>query len=299
VEQGHCHGTVVPCSGDRGCASNRANFARPADRALPCGYCPVTAVLEVDLGRSGPASCGPYHRLHCGPRQARRSPEFSRRCVGDEPALAPHEGFYQRVLAGDATEAALQAESQLATKPLSDYYDAVPMRALAFAHADAARGKLPEEKQLDLLDVISDVIEDLEDYADLKAGKELQPGRPQAAKVEASSAKVAPSKSESPILLLAARTPVDQAASLLFADVLKKRGLEAPVQPYSRRPGPVSTPRSRPKIVCVSCFGGSEAGSSSVRLLIKRYRRVFADSRFVACFWHLNSDPAKMEELRK
>jgi predicted PurR-regulated permease PerM len=219
--------------------------------------------------------------------------------LGDEPALAPHEGFYQRVLAGDATEAALQAESQLATKPLSDYYDAVPMRALAFAHADAARGKLPEEKQLDLLDVISDVIEDLEDYADLKAGKELQPGRPQAAKVEASSAKVAPSKSESPILLLAARTPVDQAASLLFADVLKKRGLEAPVQPYSRRPGPVSTPRSRPKIVCVSCFGGSEAGSSSVRLLIKRYRRVFADSRFVACFWHLNSDPAKMEELRK
>jgi predicted PurR-regulated permease PerM len=30
--------------------------------------------------------------------------------LGDEPPLAPHEGFYQRLLAGDANEAAFQAE---------------------------------------------------------------------------------------------------------------------------------------------------------------------------------------------
>ena len=32
--------------------------------------------------------------------------------LGDSPALAPEEGFYQRVLAGDPDEAALQAESK-------------------------------------------------------------------------------------------------------------------------------------------------------------------------------------------
>jgi hypothetical protein len=43
--------------------------------------------------------------------------------LGDRPALAPEEGFYQRVLAGDPDEAASQAEALLKTKPLSAYYD--------------------------------------------------------------------------------------------------------------------------------------------------------------------------------
>ncbi len=66
--------------------------------------------------------------------------------LGDEPALAPAEGFYQRMLVGDATEAAEQAEEQLKTKALSTYYDAVPMAALALAQADAAEGKLSPRK---------------------------------------------------------------------------------------------------------------------------------------------------------
>ncbi len=40
--------------------------------------------------------------------------------LGDEPALAPEESFYQRVLSGDATEAAEQAEEQLKAKALFD-----------------------------------------------------------------------------------------------------------------------------------------------------------------------------------
>lgn len=42
---------------------------------------------------------------------------------GDRPALSPPEIFYQRMLAGDPTEAADKAEEYLKTKSLTSYYD--------------------------------------------------------------------------------------------------------------------------------------------------------------------------------
>jgi hypothetical protein len=53
--------------------------------------------------------------------------------LGDEPAFESHERFYQRLLAGDDTEAANMAESQLKKQRLSACYDAVAMPALALA----------------------------------------------------------------------------------------------------------------------------------------------------------------------
>ena len=47
--------------------------------------------------------------------------EFIEVLLGDEPALEPEERFYQRLLAGDATEAADQAEKQLKEQSLSAY----------------------------------------------------------------------------------------------------------------------------------------------------------------------------------
>jgi hypothetical protein len=70
---------------------------------------------------NSPTGPAPFQTLAISARQA--------------AALAPHEGFHQHILAGDAIEAAYQAESQLADEPLSEYYAAVPMKALALAHA--------------------------------------------------------------------------------------------------------------------------------------------------------------------
>src|SRR4029077_1941017 len=49
--------------------------------------------------------------------------QFLEVLLGDQPALAPEEAFYQRMLAGDPDEAARQAEEFLKTEPLSAYYD--------------------------------------------------------------------------------------------------------------------------------------------------------------------------------
>jgi hypothetical protein len=67
--------------------------------------------------------------------------------LGDEPPLLPEERFYQRLLAGDATDAADQAEEQLKTQSISAYFDAIPMKALILAQADAAEGNLSTERQ--------------------------------------------------------------------------------------------------------------------------------------------------------
>jgi hypothetical protein len=48
--------------------------------------------------------------------------------LGDQPALAPEETFYQRILAGDPDEAARQAEVFLKEKSLCDYYDEVGIK---------------------------------------------------------------------------------------------------------------------------------------------------------------------------
>jgi predicted PurR-regulated permease PerM len=220
--------------------------------------------------------------------------------LGDEPALAPHEGFYQRVLAGDAIEACYQAETQLETQRLSDYYDAVPMKALALAEADASRGRLPEDRQSELLRVIEDVIEDLESYTDEDPGNQghRRPAKKNGAEKDAATDT---EKAGCPLLLIQARGAVDQAASALLANVLKKRGLAPSVQPYNRtrRAALQSAQRPAAKLICISCFEGAHSGALTVRYLIRRWRQALPEARFLACFWRPDQEPEKLDELRK
>ncbi len=222
--------------------------------------------------------------------------------LGDEPALAPHEGFYQRVLAGDAIEAAYQAENQLEEQRLSDYYDAVPMKALALAETDAARGRLPEGRQAELLEVIENVVEDLESHTD-EVPKSKQANQPERKKNGASEKRSAgdPEKESNPVLLIQAQGAVDQAASVLLADVLKKRGVTPSVVPYNetRRAANSNALRTNARIICISSFEGSQSGSLPVRYLIRRWRRALPDARVLACFWQPDHDAGKLEELRK
>jgi hypothetical protein len=71
--------------------------------------------------------------------------QFLEVILGDEPALAPEEGFYQRMLAGDPDEAARQAEEFLTDKSLAVYYDEVAIAGLTLAQLDVNRGVLGHE----------------------------------------------------------------------------------------------------------------------------------------------------------
>jgi hypothetical protein len=66
--------------------------------------------------------------------------------LGDEPALAPEENFYQRMLANDPHEAADQAEQFLKERSLSAFYDEVAIPGLALAQVDLSHGLLDADK---------------------------------------------------------------------------------------------------------------------------------------------------------
>jgi len=223
--------------------------------------------------------------------------QFIEVLLGDEPALEPEERFYQRLLAGDGTEAADMAEQGLREQSLSAYYDAVPMRALGLAQGDAAQGKLTREKQLKVRDTIEEVVEELrEDAAAIVApGEEFAANVPVLDPEQANRAW----SSDRAVLCLASRSPLDEAACLLLAQLLEKHGISARVQPFAD----VVSARSfkidalDAPLVCLSYFG-AVGNPAHVRYLIRRLRRLMPNTRFLAGFWMLAEHPSKAEEWR-
>ena len=82
--------------------------------------------------------------------------EFLDVMFGDRPALSPPEIFYQRMLAGDPTEAAEKAEEFLKERSLASYYDEVALKGLQLAQADADRNALDQERLTKIRDAVSE-----------------------------------------------------------------------------------------------------------------------------------------------
>ena len=219
--------------------------------------------------------------------------EFIEVLLGDEPALEAEERFYQRLLAGDATEAADQAEEQLKEQSLSAYYDSVPMKALGLAQADAAHGKLPADKQLAIRDTMEEIVEDLADHADEPPEpKEGQPAHPRIPSL--TSAQRRPEwQVEYPVLCIASRSPLDEAAATMLAQLLEKHGLPAKIQPFA---DVASGARDAP-LVCLSYFGAVR-NPAHVRFLIRRLKRTMPNAKFLAGYWMLGENPEKGEDWK-
>src|ERR1700755_1135281 len=92
--------------------------------------------------------------------------EFLDIMLGDRPALSPPEIFYQRMLAGDPTEASEKAEEFLKERSLSSYYDEVALKGLQLAQADAERGALSQERLSKIRDSVSEFANNLSDQED-------------------------------------------------------------------------------------------------------------------------------------
>jgi predicted PurR-regulated permease PerM len=215
--------------------------------------------------------------------------------LGDEPPLLPEERFYQRLLAGDATDAADQAEEELKTQSLSAYYDAIAMKALILAQGDAAAGKLTSEKQQAIRDTVDEIVEVLGDYQD------TNPMANEAKSTEETVSEVPSRRPESAgsVLCVPSRSSLDEAASALLAQILEKRTIKAVVLPVesarTAKNALVDVPDAQ--LVCLSYFG-SEAKPAHVRYQIRRFRRALPQARFLACFWMLCEDSAKVEDWK-
>lgn len=226
--------------------------------------------------------------------------EFLDVILGDRPALTPVESFYQRMLAGDPDEARDQAEVLLRDRPLSSYYDEVALKGLQLAANDAARGVLTELQLEKIKTSMHDLIEDLDEYPD------QDPPSKEAAEASATG----PSRSEqdlpkhpapgavpeealppswrgrAPVLCIAGRGPLDEAAASMLSQLLHKNGLKARVLPHEAasrmRVGSLDGEGVAMVCLCYLEIGGTP---SHLRYMLRRLRQRLPAARLLVGLW--------------
>ncbi|WP_438345969.1 AI-2E family transporter [Methylorubrum populi] len=174
--------------------------------------------------------------------------EFFDVLLGDRPPLTPVENFYQRMLAGDPDEARDIGEAMLKERSLSSYYDEVALKGLQLAANDYARGVVTQAQLENIKLSCQGLVEDFENRPDVEP--EVDPKNRNPADVPSLAERTHPKneavpgqappveqrpstwQSDTPVLCIAGRGPLDEAASTILAQLLRKHGLGARVAPY-------------------------------------------------------------------
>jgi predicted PurR-regulated permease PerM len=239
--------------------------------------------------------------------------EFLDVMFGDRPPLSPPEIFYQRMLAGDPTEAAEKAEEFLKERSLSSYYDEVALKGLQLAQADAERGALNGERLTKIRDAVVEFADDLSDQDDRPPPKANSTTDAEATSAVASVAENPPYENlpvlseadlpsewqgEHPILCVAGRSLIDEAAAMMFAQLSTAHGLAARVEGA----GALSTTnvfRLETTGVAIVCLAYMDAsGPAHMRYTVRRLRRKLPNAKIILGCWMKEMDPVALEQLR-
>jgi len=240
--------------------------------------------------------------------------EFLDVMFGDRPALSPPEIFYQRMLAGDPTEAAEKAEEFLKERSLASYYDEVALRGLQLAQADAERGALDRERLTKIRDAVNEFASDLSDQEDRPPAKGNSTTDAEASSAVESVAENAANENlpvlsketlppkwqgEHPVLCVAGRTLIDEAAAIMLAQLSTAHGLAARVE----GPTALSTANifrldtTGVAVVCLVYVDG--AGPAHMRYSVRRLRRKIPSATIIIGCCVKEIDSAALELLRE
>lgn len=197
--------------------------------------------------------------------------------LGDQPALKFEESLYLRMLADDPDEAADEAEAFLKENSLSAYYDEVAARALMLAQNDVNRGALDPLRQERIRDAIKGLIVNLADREDHDAPELMLPS----------------GWHNAPVMCVAGRGPLDEAAALLLVDMLAKYGIGARVVSSDE----TSATQIR-ELSCdgvqLTCVSYLEPGTfKNARYQVRRLRKRMPTVPVIAIFWGLSGDHSR------
>ncbi|HEX4766053.1 MAG TPA: AI-2E family transporter [Lichenihabitans sp.] len=234
--------------------------------------------------------------------------EFLDVMLGDRPALTPVENFYQRMLAQDTDEALHQAELLLKERPLTAYYDEVALKGLQLAANDALRGVLASDTVESIKRSVMALVEDLAEYDDVdphpiekadaaavatKAERALP--SPPAPRGDAPGPEALPPgwQGQSPVLCLAGRGPLDEAASAMLAQLLGKHGLHARIAAHeaASREGISSLDLGGVAMVCISYLEIADS-PTHLHYLLRRLRRKAPGLPLLVGLWPMEDEPA-------
>jgi predicted PurR-regulated permease PerM len=162
--------------------------------------------------------------------------EFLDVLFGDRPALTPVQNFYQRILAGDSEEVLGHAELILQQCSLSSYYDEVVLKALELAARDAARGVLTAQQKGAMRTALGELIADLSDRSDATTETAGEGGENACSPMPIGPAPDALPQAwtrQGAVLCVSGRGFLDEAAAMILAQILEKRGIGVRTVPFS------------------------------------------------------------------
>ena len=228
--------------------------------------------------------------------------EFLDVLLGDRPPLTPVENFYQRMLAGDPDEAVELGEQMLKERSLSSYYDEVALKGLQLAANDFARGVVSVQQLENVKVSTRALVEELASRPDEEPPSDTKPT--DQSEVPTLAEKVHPKneavpgqapplearspswRGDAPVMCIAGRGPLDEAASAMLAQLLDKHGLGARVVPHED----VSRDRIRTldvkgvAMVCVAYLDIS-GNPAHLRYLIRRLQEKLPGKPIVVGLW--------------
>jgi len=239
--------------------------------------------------------------------------EFLDVMFGDRPALSPPEIFYQRMLAGDPAEAAEKAEQFLKERSLASYYDEVALKGLQLAQIDAERGALDPERLTKIRDAVREFAGDLADQDERPPTKvDLTTDAEASSAVESVAENAAdenlpiiskedlPSDwlGEHPVLCLAGRSLIDEAAAIMLAQLSTAHGLAARVEGAESLSSTNVFRLETTGVVTVCLIYLDSSGPAHMRYSVRRLRRKLPKAIIILGCWVKDVDPNGLEVLR-
>jgi predicted PurR-regulated permease PerM len=200
--------------------------------------------------------------------------------LGNQPALAPAETFYQRMLANDPDEATEQAEEFAKDRSLAEFFDEVAIPALAMAQADSDRGALPGDRRAVVKAVLTAVLDNLSDSG---ASETTEPDAAEPRPIV--------------VACVAGRNELDEAAAALLEHLLHDRGYAARAISADAL---ASENLQRAALgdadaVCLSLI--STNSPARARYLARRLRRRAPRAKLLVGFWGLERAASSASEM--
>jgi predicted PurR-regulated permease PerM len=205
--------------------------------------------------------------------------------LGDEQVLSPPAQYYQRLLAGDQTEAKQVLEQFLEQNSLEELYNSVVIPALSLAEQDRHRHELDEDTQIFIYQSTNEFAEELAadapgDLVDLtpaetsKVADEIRGG------------------GHINVLCIPARDEADAVVALLLSQLLVRQGHAAECIPIGARSEMLAqVAEMKPAVVCISALPPFAVGHAQA--LYARLRAQSPNLQIVVCLWHFEGDSQK------
>jgi predicted PurR-regulated permease PerM len=204
--------------------------------------------------------------------------------LGDRPALDPHIGFYQRLLAHDIDEASEIAEDHLSHTSLEAVYDEVLLPTLSYGRRDFDAGLIDDDEQNSLLSEVAEITGQLAEQSLAASRQEPDEQSPPAALPRVA------------IVACPAHDEADQLSLRMLGYLLNPEKCELEVVAPTLLATEVAAmvQQKGVKLVCIGAL--PPGGLNHARYLAKRLRACCADVKIVVGRFGLRSPQDKNRE---